>query len=439
MKNSVVSFSTFLESIVFSEPIQLNTKLGPRLFKKASMTVLSLQIFRENLKFFETNFKKLGIEVRYNRSGAALWWKSREDLSFHEIVSAELYTENELADQISEIFKIDSQFIEKVPKTDFLYAKEPIKINETFEKMEKRTFCILQPASFLIHKSRTINADNLSIDGEILTGLISKGDFLYTLDESKKTASFQVKSIDKNGEAVDEIISGNVTLEIITSDGTLNSNEVIGNYKALEEAKKRALFKALQTNIEDSKAHLKLEIRRLKESLKYNLNALLKRGSFREFEELVAAVFKAKGFIVSLTPPTRDGGKDIICRKDGKTYYIECKLFTGDTIVTRPMVQKLVGVCAIDGAFGILVSTGSFSDDAIEFAHRAGIEIWDGNKTAAVVLSAFPDQNPILYSSKCPECRQFVYFNLFDNEFDKACPNGHSVKRAIYWNDPILS
>jgi hypothetical protein len=73
------------------------------------------------------------------------------------MVSVELYTEKESADQISKIFKIDSQFIEKVPKTDFLYAKEPIKINETFEQMEKRTFCILQPASFLIHESRTIN------------------------------------------------------------------------------------------------------------------------------------------------------------------------------------------------------------------------------------------------------------------------------------------
>lgn len=89
------------------------------------------------------------------------------------------------------------------------------------------------------------------------------------------------------------------------------------------------------------------------------------------FEQYVADCFAGWGFDVEQTPPTNDGGKDIILRKDGKTYYVECKHFS-EGLVGREIIQKLVGAGVIDGNVNgyVVVASSGFNSNAIECAKK---------------------------------------------------------------------
>lgn len=90
----------------------------------------------------------------------------------------------------------------------------------------------------------------------------------------------------------------------------------------------------------------------------------------RKFEELVAAIFRNNKFEVELTPPTRDGGVDIIAVErsilTGKSVHlIECKRYARHNKVGISVVQRLAGVVHQRQATkGLVVTTSSFTQDA---------------------------------------------------------------------------
>ncbi|MGQ4288592.1 restriction endonuclease [Bacillus thuringiensis] len=93
----------------------------------------------------------------------------------------------------------------------------------------------------------------------------------------------------------------------------------------------------------------------------------------RKFEELVAELFHKKGYEVSLTPQTRDGGKDIYAlKKDSISttlFLIETKRYSKTNKVGVDLVRGLYGVKHAERAnVGMLVTTSSFTKDAIDFA-----------------------------------------------------------------------
>lgn len=92
----------------------------------------------------------------------------------------------------------------------------------------------------------------------------------------------------------------------------------------------------------------------------------------RRFEELVAELFRAKGYEVELTPRTRDGGIDIraVHRSDIGTslFLIECKRYGPDHPVTVEIVRGVYGVAESEKATrGIIVTTSRFTRDAQAF------------------------------------------------------------------------
>ena len=95
----------------------------------------------------------------------------------------------------------------------------------------------------------------------------------------------------------------------------------------------------------------------------------------REFEEFVADLFCKKGYNVTLTPQTRDGGKDFYIVEDkgfGKfLYYIECKRYSANRPVGINLVREFYGTVNIDRATaGILVTCSYFSDEAKSFTEQ---------------------------------------------------------------------
>jgi restriction system protein len=97
----------------------------------------------------------------------------------------------------------------------------------------------------------------------------------------------------------------------------------------------------------------------------------------RRFEELVASIFRSNGFDVELTPESRDGGVDIFAvRRDGFSggmlHLIECKRYQPLNKVGIGTVQRLLGVVDHHRATkGLVITTSSFSSDAIEFATQS--------------------------------------------------------------------
>jgi hypothetical protein len=93
----------------------------------------------------------------------------------------------------------------------------------------------------------------------------------------------------------------------------------------------------------------------------------------RRFEQLVAAIFRNRGFHVELTPATRDGGIDLYAARNDSfgelLYVIECKRYRSSRKVGVEIVQRLYGVAVNAGATkGLVVTTSTFTKDAVDFA-----------------------------------------------------------------------
>lgn len=95
----------------------------------------------------------------------------------------------------------------------------------------------------------------------------------------------------------------------------------------------------------------------------------------RRFEELVAELMSREGFSVTLTPATRDGGKDVIVRcasvLGSALYYVECKKYGRQQSVGIRTVRELYGVVEHDSVTGgIIATTSFFSKGALEFQEK---------------------------------------------------------------------
>lgn len=90
----------------------------------------------------------------------------------------------------------------------------------------------------------------------------------------------------------------------------------------------------------------------------------------REFERFMAELFEKDGYQVSLTQPTRDGGRDIILFQQtvlGKNlYYVECKRYAAHRKVSVDVIDRLYSVVTRERATkGIVVTSSSFTEPAI--------------------------------------------------------------------------
>lgn len=104
----------------------------------------------------------------------------------------------------------------------------------------------------------------------------------------------------------------------------------------------------------------------------------------RQFEELVAELFRDKGYQVELTQRTRDGGKDIIAISTDSLgiklkYFIECKHYAEENKVGVDVVRALHGVKNTKGGPNktIIATTSSFTADAINFVEKEASSEWD--------------------------------------------------------------
>jgi len=102
----------------------------------------------------------------------------------------------------------------------------------------------------------------------------------------------------------------------------------------------------------------------------------LQAMSGTEFEEHVAHIFRGDGYEVTFTEVTGDHGIDLLLRRDGRMFAVQCKRWKGS--VGEPEIRDFYGsLIAIGAEHGYFVTTGNFTAQAVSFAANKPIRLID--------------------------------------------------------------
>ena len=134
---------------------------------------------------------------------------------------------------------------------------------------------------------------------------------------------------------------------------------------------------------------------------------VVRKMNWQEFELLVGEAFRQQGFTISETGSGADGGIDLIARKDGAKYLIQCKHWKMSKVGVN-IIREHLGVIVSEGAAGgYVVTSGVYTAEANDFAKKNNIKLLDGdtlyrfiNKTSKPTI---PQQNPLPIIDKQPE------------------------------------
>ena len=96
-----------------------------------------------------------------------------------------------------------------------------------------------------------------------------------------------------------------------------------------------------------------------------------------EFEYYCAELLKKSGFQeVEVTRGSGDYGIDILAEKDGVTYAIQCKRYTG-LVGVKAVQEAYAGRDYYDRMVGAVLTNQYFTQPAVEAARKLKILLWD--------------------------------------------------------------
>lgn len=164
-------------------------------------------------------------------------------------------------------------------------------------------------------------------------------------------------------------------------------------------------------------ARKRLEELRLVESENIRQLTYLQKMHPVDFERVVSHAYRNLGWEVQETAVSGDRGVDAFLRRDGEITILQCKRFSKSRVGT-PVLRDLLGTVVAEGADrGIVVTTSSFSEDAISWANQSGrIDLIDGHRLLQIIAEAYPEESlvpaefvtrrkhPSVVPSRCPWC-----------------------------------
>jgi restriction system protein len=111
--------------------------------------------------------------------------------------------------------------------------------------------------------------------------------------------------------------------------------------------------------------------------------------SWREFEMLVGEAFRLQGYRVEETGGGgADGGVDLVLSKGTEKFLVQCKQWKAFKVGVA-VVRELYGVMAAKGAAGgFVVTSGTFTEDAIAFASGRNVKLVDGVRLFGLIAQA---------------------------------------------------
>jgi len=111
--------------------------------------------------------------------------------------------------------------------------------------------------------------------------------------------------------------------------------------------------------------------------------------SWQDFELLVGEAFRLQGYeVTELGGEGPDGGVDLVLRKGREKFLVQCKQWKAFKVGVA-IVRELYGVMAAKGAAGgFVVTSGSFTEEAIAFASGRNVTLVDGPKLFGLIQQA---------------------------------------------------
>ncbi len=146
-----------------------------------------------------------------------------------------------------------------------------------------------------------------------------------------------------------------------------------------------------------------------------NPTTVVNEISWSKFEMLVGEAFRRKGYsIIEASSGGPDGGVDIVLKKGNEKFFVQCKQWRAYNVPVNT-VRELYGVMVARGAVGgFVVTSGKFTEDAIEFASGRNIELIDGPALDAMIRSVQPIPTntsalpELQQPPKCPVCNSVM-------------------------------
>ena len=144
----------------------------------------------------------------------------------------------------------------------------------------------------------------------------------------------------------------------------------------------------------------------------------IRRLSWREFESMVGEAFRRRGYTVTENAVDGpDGGIDLVLRKDGAKFYVQCKQWKQTKVGVKP-IRELYGVIAAgEAAGGFFVASGEYTEAARDFARTCAIELIDG-AALAEMIAQIREPEPFMD----PTNRKRIEIAIEPSVADVACP-----------------
>ena len=93
-----------------------------------------------------------------------------------------------------------------------------------------------------------------------------------------------------------------------------------------------------------------------------------------EFEEFLAGLFRVEGYEAELTPTSGDYGADLILSKSGRRIAVQAKRYVG-SVGVQAVQEALSGQAYYQCDTAWVISTGSFTNNAMELAQKSGVKM----------------------------------------------------------------
>ena len=132
--------------------------------------------------------------------------------------------------------------------------------------------------------------------------------------------------------------------------------------------------------------------------------------TWRQFEDLLGEAYRRQGYsVVENSSLGADGGVDLTIRRVGATYLVQCKQWRTYKVGMK-VIREMFGLMAAHRAAGaIIVASGSFTQEARDFAFGKPIELVNGDRLVQIIsgvqsrpMTTVPQ--PPAATRSCPKC-----------------------------------
>lgn len=151
----------------------------------------------------------------------------------------------------------------------------------------------------------------------------------------------------------------------------------------------------------------------------------LRELSWLEFERLLAEAFRREGYTVEPGGGSApDGGVDLRLFREGRLVLVQCKHWKVWKVGVK-IVRELRGVVSSEGADGgIVVTSGKFTAEAVDFARTSGIRLVDGEELLLLIraVQRRPQAQPTTATAPASPAAPVVTPVATTEALTPACP-----------------